>query len=132
MKNKDSRVVYLSLELVKMLMALHGHNSNEIVFPRRDGKPFIDKEGRSDSLYSFSEAEKILGFNEWRGIDDRVTFHTIRHTVATNLAKILDVRSLMDVKSWKVIEMAARYIHTQEEMKRHAANALSESWKIAR
>ena len=112
-------------------MALHGHNSNEIVFPRRDGKPFIDKEGRSDSPYSFSKAEKILGFNEWRGIDDRVTFHTIGHTAAMNLAKMLDVRSLMDVMGWKVIEMAGRYIHIKEETKHHAAKALSESWKIA-
>lgn len=32
--------------------------------------------------------------------------------------------------SWKVIEMAARYIHTQEETKRDAANVLSESWKM--
>lgn len=130
-KNKDSRVVYLSLELVKMLMALHGHNSNEIVFPRRDGRPFIDKEGRSDSPYSFSEAVKILGFNEVRGIGDRVTFHTSGHTAAMNLAKMLDVRSLMDVMGWKVIEMAVRYIHTQEKTKHHAANALSESCKSA-
>lgn len=128
-KNKDTRIVYLSQELIKMLKELPYASLNEIVFPRRDGKPFIDKEDRSDTPYYFSEAVKILGFNEGRGRRDRVTFHTIRHTVATNLAKILDVRSLMDVMGWKVIEMAARYIHTQEETKRHAANALSESWK---
>ena len=57
--------------------------------------------------------------------------HTIRHTVTTNLAKIRDVRSLMDVMGWKVVEIDARYIHPQEETKRHAANALSESWKSA-
>ena len=57
--------------------------------------------------------------------------HTICNTVTTNLAKIRGVRNLMDVMGWKVVEIDARYIHTQEETKRHAANALSESWKIA-
>lgn len=68
-------------------MALNGSNSNEIVFPRKDGRPFIDKEGSSDSPYYFSEAVKILGFNEGKRIRDRVTFHTIRHTVVTKLKK---------------------------------------------
>ena len=72
-----------------------------------------------------------MGFNEGRAMRDRVTFHTIGHTAAMNLAKMLDVRSLMDVLGWKVIEMAVRYIHIKEETKHHAANALSESCKRA-
>lgn len=128
-KNKESRTVYLSQELTKMLIELSQLKSNNLVFPSRNGKSFINKYDRSDTPYYFSEAVKILGLNEGRGRRDRVTFHTIRHTVATNLAKVLDVRSLMDVMRWKVIEMAARYIHTQEETKRHAANTLAESWK---
>lgn len=128
-KNKESRTVYLSQELTKMLIELSQLKSNNLVFPSRNGKSFINKYDRSDTPYYFSEAVKILGLNEGRGRRDRVTFHTIRHTVATNLAKVLDVRSLMDVMGWKVIEMAARYIHTQEETKRHAANTLAESWK---
>lgn len=35
----------------------------------------------------------------------------------------------MDVMGWKVIAMAARYIHTQEETKRQAANILAGAWK---
>ena len=35
----------------------------------------------------------------------------------------------MDVMGWKVIAMAARYIHTQDETKRHAANILAGAWK---
>ena len=128
-KNKESRTVYLSPELVKMLAAFSQARAGELVFPRRDGTSFITKADRTDTPHYFSEAVKALGFNEGRGIRDRVTFHTIRHTVATNLAKILDVRSLMDVMGWKVIAMAARYIHTQEETKRQAANILAGTWK---
>lgn len=62
-----------------------------IVLLRRDDKPFIDKEGRSDTAYSFSEPVKIGDFNEGRGRHGCVTFHTIRSAIAINLAKILDV-----------------------------------------
>lgn len=128
-KNKESRTVYLSPELLKMLAEFSQAKAGKLVFPRRDGTSFITKADRTDTPHYFSEAVKALGFNEGRGIRDRVTFHTIRHTVATNLAKKLDVRSLMDVMGWKVIAMAARYIHTQEETKRQAANMLAETWK---
>ena len=49
-KNKDSCVDYLSQELRKMLIEFYAANINKIVFPRRDGRKFIDKEWRSDLL----------------------------------------------------------------------------------
>jgi len=128
-KNKDTRTVYLSSELVEMLKTLPRSGAGNFVLPRHDGTPFINKADRTDTPYYFSEAVKALALNEGRSTRDRVTFHTIRHTVATNLAKVLDVRSLMDVMGWKVIAMAARYIHTQEETKRQAANILAGAWK---
>lgn len=128
-KNKESRTVYLSPELMEMLVALPQIGAGNLVLPRRDGTSFIAKADRTDTPHYFTEAVKTLGFNEGRNIRDRVTFHTIRHTVATNLAKVLDVRSLMDLMGWKVIAMAARYIHTQEETKRQAANILAGAWK---
>lgn len=128
-KNKESRTVYLSPELMEMLAALPQIGAGELVLPRRDGTSFITKAERTDTPHFFIEAVKSLGLNEGRIIRDRVTFHTIRHTVATNLARVLDVRSLMDVMGWKVIAMAARYIHTQEETKRQAANILAGAWK---
>ena len=128
-KNKDSRTVYLSPELMEMLAALPRNGAGELVLPRHDGVSFVSRADRTDTPHYFSEAVKTLKFNEGRSVRDRVTFHTIRHTVATNLAKVLDVRSLMDVMGWKVIAMAARYIHTQEETKRQAATMLAGAWK---
>ncbi len=64
-------------------------------------------------------AIKELALNEGRDKLDRISFHSIRHTVAT----------LMDVMGWKVVAMTARYIHTQEETKLEAANILAEVWK---
>jgi len=76
---------------------------------------------------TFRAVVKSLGLNDGRGERDRVSFHTIRHTVATQLAKSLDVRSLMDVMGWKVIAMAARYIHSNEDTKRAVMAALEKT-----
>lgn len=128
-KNNDSRKVYISDDIVKMLYESPVHTHNELVFPRKDGMSFVENENHSDTPYFFRAAVKKLGLNEGRGPRDRVTFHTIRHTAATRLAKVLDIRSLMDVMGWKVIAMAARYMHTNEDTKREAANILSQSMK---
>ena len=66
----------------------------------------------------------MLRFNEGRGRLDRISFHSIRHTVATELANKLDLRSLMDVMGWKVPAMALRYMHGDEEKKIDALEAL--------
>lgn len=128
-KNKDTRIFYFSDDLRLLLSSLFkAEYPNELVFKRRDGKSFFLRPDKSETPYYFVEVVKQLGLNEGREKRDRVSFHTLRHTVATNLAKVLDVRSLMDVMGWKVVSMAARYIHTQEETKRAAANYLASSW----
>jgi len=48
-----------------------------------------------------------LGFNKGRDKRNRISFHIIRHTVATNLARQLDIRGLMDIMGWRVAEGAA-------------------------
>ena len=47
--------------------------------------------------------------------------------LATQLAKSLDVRSLMDIMGWKVVAMAAWYIHSNEDTKRAAMAALEKT-----
>ena len=62
--------------------------------------------------------------NDGRDPRDRVSFHSIRHSVATALAGKLDIRNLMDVMGWKQISMAARFVHSNEDTKRAALDAL--------
>lgn len=122
-KNKDSRVIYLSAELVALLKDFGPAEKTAIVFPRSDGNPHVE------APFHFKEVVKELKLNENRDARDRISFHSIRHSVATELARFLDVRSLMDVMGWKQIAMAARYIHSNEETKRAAMTALAESSK---
>ena len=58
---------------------------------------------------------------------DETSIYGFWHTVATQLAKSLDVRSLMDIMGWKVVAMAARYIHSNEDTKRAAMAALEKT-----
>ena len=120
-KNKDDRVIFLSPAVLELLTSFGPGRPDGIVFPRSDGKQ------HAEAPSSFRTAVESLGLNEGRSHRDRVSFHTIRHTVATQLAKSLDVRSLMDIMGWKVVAMAARYIHSNEDTKRAAMAALEKT-----
>ncbi|MDL2313833.1 tyrosine-type recombinase/integrase [Desulfovibrio sp. OttesenSCG-928-C14] len=120
-KNKDTRTLFLSPALVELLKSFKPEKASGIVFLRSDGKPHVE------APFHFKKAVEELKLNEGRQTRDRVTFHSIRHTVATNLARILDVRSLMDVMGWKQVAMAARYIHSDEKTTRAAMNSLEDS-----
>ena len=120
-KNKDTRIIFLSPALVDLLAGFGPGRPEEIVFPRVDG------EQHTDAPYTFRTVIERLGLNIGRSPRDRVSFHTIRHTVATQLARSLDVRSLMDIMGWKTVQMAARYIHSNEDTKRAAMAALEKT-----
>jgi integrase len=117
-KNHEERTIFLPPALIKHLKSFGPGEPGAVVFPRQDGKAYVEAPS------AFRTVVRELGLNDNRAMRDRVTFHTIRHTTATNLAKSLDVRSLMDVMGWKVIAMAARYIHSNDDTKRAAMSTL--------
>jgi len=120
-KNKEDRIIPLTPVLVELLSGFGPGNPGDVAFPRSDGEQHVA------IPQPFRTVIDTLGLNTGRGPRDRVSFHTIRHTVATQLAKSLDVRSLMDVMGWKVVAMAARYIHSNEDTKRAAMAALEKT-----
>ena len=93
-------------------------DSKSLVFPREDGEQY------REAPTTFALVVDKLELNEGRDEYDRISFHNIRHTVATRLAPNLDLRSLMDVMGWKVVAMAARYIKSSEQAKREALECL--------
>ena len=120
-KNKEARTLFLSPTLLELLQSFGPGASDAVVFPRADGKPHVE------APHHFKEVIQEQKMNEGRGPRDRISFHSIRHTVATNLAGILDIRSLMDVMGWKQVAMAARYVHSNESTKRAAMAALEKT-----
>lgn len=100
---------------------------DEPIFPKRSGK-----DGAMDqSSATFMDTVKELGFNE--GITDRkqkVTFHTLRHSMATHLYEsthdlYLTQRSLGHTTS----TMTARYAKMSESRLREGAAALEAAFK---
>lgn len=55
---------------------------------------------------------------------DSVRFHDIRHTVASRLVRRADIRTVADILGHEDIATTARYLHTDEEAKRAALEAL--------
>jgi len=122
-KNKDARMLPMSTPLRSFLEALIPGDADAPVFPNSVGRRY------TGVPINFVRAVADLGFNKGRDKRDRISFHSIRHTVATNLAKHLDIRGLMDIMGWRVVNMAARYIHSDEGSKKAAMANLEHAMK---
>lgn len=64
-----------------------------------------------------------LQLNEGRAVNERFSFHNLRHMAATDLARVLPLRDLMDYMRWKTPAMALRYMHGNEDAQRAAITA---------
>lgn len=117
-KNRSSRTIPLSGELEKLFLSMKREGNTDIVFKNRDGNKY------KESPQAFKNVIKELGLNDGHDRLDRISYHSLRHTVATKLAKTLDIRTLMDTLGWKQVSMAARYMHGDEDKKKAALNTV--------
>lgn len=112
-------------EVLVRLNKLNSYEMNSLIFPSKNNK----KQLHISSTYY--RTVKKLGFNN--GISDRqqrVCFHTLRHTFASWLAiqgtSLYEIKELLGHKS---IEMTERYAHLMPSVKRKAVNMLAETFK---
>jgi len=117
-KNHVYREVHLSDFLINMLREME--KVSEYVFVNDDGNPYT----QAPSTYE-TVVDK-LGLNEGRRHLDKVVFHSLRHTGATKLGKVVPTRVLMDTIGWRTASMALRYQHTEKDMQIKAANSLQD------
>ena len=120
-KNKETRNLSMSTAMTELLKSCGPGEHDAIVFPRADGRPHVE------APHHFKEVVKQQKMNDGRDPRDRISFHSIRHTVATALAVKLDIRSLMDVMGWKQVSMAARYVHSNAGTKRATLETLEKT-----
>ncbi len=119
-KNKDHRELPMTNALEELLQSILVGKPDEHVFKKASGKPF------EQAPLIYAATVNALGLNDGRTEHDKITFHSIRHTVATRLARRLTIRELMDVMGWKVMAMAARYIKSDDATVRSALEFLGE------
>lgn len=101
-KNNDTRELPLT-DLLLEVLGESGEN-DEYVFTGKRGRPY------REAPAAFREVVEGLGYNDGKDRYNKISFHSIRHSVATELAKSLTVRDLMDVMGWKTVQMAMRYV----------------------
>jgi integrase len=121
-----SRTAYLTAPAKAMLKGRKQEKPDDLIFPKRlrEGGIMV----RSSKV--FADTVKELGFNE--GVTDRknkVTFHTLRHSMATHLYEsthdlYLVQRSLGHTTS----TMTARYAKMSENRLREGAAALEKAF----
>ena len=112
-----ARVVVVGDELLSFLKEFGPGLPNENVFLNHKGQPY--KEAPS----ALKTSVEALGLNDGRAANDRFSFHNLRHMAATDLARDLPLRDLMDYMGWKTPAMALRYMHGNEEAQRAAIAA---------
>lgn len=117
-KNKSNKKVIISSAIHQLLKSGHYSKPAELLFPNKFGKQY------SQPPKVFMRTVDALHLNDGRDRLDKITFHSIRHSVATELAKTLDMRTLMDFMGWKRIDMALRYIHNNYAAAKNAAEKL--------
>ena len=117
-KNKSNRRITITEEIDKLLNDIKQENPSGYVFLNSKGTRY------AQPPKAFKKATDYLELNKNRHRLDKITFHSIRHTVATLLAESLDIRSLMDFMGWKGVEMATVYIHSNENKIKSAAENL--------
>jgi integrase len=122
-KNRDSRNIPISEPLAELLSTLEEKDADQHVFIMRSGVPYLE------SPYTFRQVVKELKLNEGQPDRNRMSFHSIRHSVATKLARDLNLRDLMDVMGWRTVQMAMRYVHGNEKAKRNALAGLESTMK---
>jgi integrase len=117
-KNRDPRTIPLTPPLAELFSSMDHGSLDERVFPKANGTPY------TEAPSAFRTAVDKLRLNENRSKRDRVVFHSIRHSVATRLSVRLGPRDLMDVMGWRTVQMAMRYVHSNEDLKVKALSML--------
>lgn len=106
-KNTKTRYAYLTEKALAMLKNRLRGGPNDLVFPGRGGKKIVQI---SDS---FNRAVAKLDFND--DIDDerlKVTFHTLRHTAASQLVEAgVDLYAVKEILGHSDFKMTSRYAH---------------------
>lgn len=125
-KNKESRKAYMTKAAKAMLLKRIPEKPHELIFKDRNrGKRIVDVSN------TFRRVVDKLGLND--GITDsrkKITFHSLRHTVASWLAiqkqPILIIKELL---GHKTLTMTLRYAHLMSEDKRKAVMNLEACFK---
>lgn len=121
-KNRDTRTVYLVPAVIELLERRGIGGPGEHVFTTKDGEPFIQPP------FAFRTAVKNLKLNAGRGLRDKVTFHSLRHTAATLAARRgTPVKDLQILFGWKTPSMVFRYAKGDEDTQRRAMTGLAQS-----
>lgn len=112
-----ARVNPVCEELIAFLKEFGPELPKERVFLSVHGKPY------QEAPNTLKTAVDALQLNEGRAANERFSFHNLRHMAATDLARVLPLRDLMDYMGWKTPAMALRYMHGNEQAQRTAIAA---------
>lgn len=130
-KNRQPRQVFLSSDVVSMLQEMGPGNTGQHVFLGLNGNPY------RQAPSAFKGVVEALGLNDGRAANDRICFHTLRHTAATMAARggekgPVNVKDFQLAYGWKTPSMVFRYVKGNEDEQRRVMDDLAVNIKPRR
>lgn len=100
--------------------------SSEIITP--NSKAFLGGD-RSRKLTT-RQVERIISSAAERALGRPIHPHVLRHTFASRLMKVCDIRTVQELLGHKCVSSTQVYTHPDEEDKRNAINAVEKNHKL--
>ncbi len=133
-KNKESRMVFLTVEVVKMFESMEKGSPDAIVFPARYSRKINSSQPptiQKSISNVFDRTVCHLGLN--KGITDRrmrVVFHSLRHTAASWLVNSgVSLPVIGKILGHKSLKMTERYAHVGDSSVKNAMEVLNKKQK---
>ena len=128
-KNGQNRHAFMTPEIRAMFERQErtGGDASEPVFKSRYGEPL------KEISHTFSRAVDSLGWNDGKDSLERLTFHSLRHSFASQLVKAgTHLFVVRDLLGHKTMQMTQRYSHVKDDQRIEAVQALDNAVRKAR
>ncbi len=95
--------------------------------PKQDRRGAVVRSVRGGGKLSHKTIGQLFE-RRLREEDLEISAHRLRHTFATRLARVVDLRTVQELMGHNSLETTARYLETDLRVKQAAVNALPDTW----
>lgn len=120
-KNKEERIIPIS---TRLRSAMVEHYQDAQYFGNKLEEPYIFHCGRPYRPLTTRQVERIINKAGWDSIGRPVHPHMLRHTFATKLMRVTDIRTVQELLGHSNVTTTQIYTHPNADDKRKAITNL--------
>lgn len=123
-KNHVGRIVPVSTRLKK---ALQGYFDSDTKFFEMEPEQKAFTHSLSDKAITTRQVERIINKAGYKALGRPIHPHMLRHTFATKLMRVTDIRTVQELLGHSDISSTQIYTHPNEDDKKAAVNKMNEN-----